>query len=165
MSKRRYKRYTKRLETEFSAANMTYKGISSDLSEKGLFIRTQHGFVPGTKINIKLLLPDGTISHLKGIVRRTVKTPHRFVKNGMGIELIETDIHYENFLMEELIGYDRAAKPQSPTPEDSPKPEASPPKDEFVIVSCPSCGVKNKVSKKKISLKPRCGRCGTYLTL
>ncbi|NOX21250.1 MAG: hypothetical protein GXO99_08365 [Nitrospirae bacterium] len=80
-----------------------------------MFIRTHHGFVPGTTIEIKLYLPDGSIAKLKGIVRRTIKTPHYFIKNGMGVELIETDDNFKNFLKQELIGREKPFRTQPPT--------------------------------------------------
>lgn len=98
MRRRQCQRYTKRLETTFSSGNLSFRGISSDLSAGGLFIRTQHGFVPGTVVDLDIYLPNGKISHLKGVVRRTVKTTIPGVKNGMGIELIERDPNYLEFL-------------------------------------------------------------------
>ncbi|GBE31890.1 hypothetical protein BMS3Bbin05_00793 [bacterium BMS3Bbin05] len=35
--------------------------------------------------------------------------------------------------------------------------------DEDVIISCSSCGVKNRLKTSKIILKPKCGRCGKAL--
>ncbi len=175
MSKRRYKRYTKRLEVEFSAAGMSFKGISSNISERGLFIRTQHGFVPGTKITIKLILPDGSVSTLKGIVRRTVKTIHTFIKNGMGVEILETDPAFENFLRQELLEYNDRLSDKSNTTKQhertrkdqeenmrTDKTAAS--VNEFTTIRCPACSVKNKVLVSLLSKKLKCGKCGTYLT-
>ncbi len=161
MSKRQYKRYTKRLETEFSAGGMTYRGISSDLSAKGLFIRTQHGFVPGTHITVHLQYPDGNRSHLEGIVRRTIKTPLNLVKNGMGIELTRIDEIYREFLKRELAGDELASEPPpSPNP---PEPPPKPPSEESRILVCPSCRVKNRVRAEKLHLQPKCGKCGASL--
>ncbi len=154
MSKRKYKRFTRRLEVEFSAGEQTYKGISSDISIRGMFIRTQHAFIRGTKINIKLYLPDGEVAHLEGIVRRAIKTPHYFIKNGMGIEIVRTDQVFENFLSQELIDYDR----------DYSSTERKTKEADFTIVVCPSCGVKNRLKKGFKSFKAKCGRCGSYLS-
>jgi Tfp pilus assembly protein PilZ len=165
MSKRRHKRYTKRIETEFSSGDMTFRGISSDLSEKGLFIRTQHGFVPGAVINIQLILPDGSTSQLKGVVRRTVKTHLHLVKNGMGIEIIESDNNYVRFVREELIGIPFNTSKPSDVPEvktEARAGEAS--EEEIIILDCPDCGIKNRVKASALSLQPRCGKCGSSLT-
>ncbi len=146
----RHPRFTKRLEVKFSSGKDTYKGILSNLSQSGLFIRTNRGFAPGTIIAIELIMPDGTISVLKGIVRRTVKTSLA-IKNGMGIELIEQDSTYMNFI--------NSFHEKTGTPLEKKAPE------EFLIISCSQCGVKNKVLSGKISLGPKCGRCGIPLRI
>ncbi len=146
----RHPRFTKRLEARFSSGGMSFAGISSNLSESGLFIRTNRGFAPDTAIDIEMVMPDGKISSLKGLVRRTIKTPLSS-KNGMGVELIEKDAAYINFL-------------KSFTEETETDTEKITP-PEFQIISCPNCGVKNKVSSEKLSLGPKCGRCGTPLTI
>ncbi len=35
--------------------------------------------------------------------------------------------------------------------------------NDFEIIRCPSCNVKNRVPKSKIGLGPKCGKCGTPL--
>jgi hypothetical protein len=97
-SKRGHQRCIKRLEVKFSSDNKFFTGISSDLSENGLFIRTQKGFAPGTAIDIQIFLPDGNTSIIKGIVKRTIKSSISALKNGMGIEIMEKDKSYINFL-------------------------------------------------------------------
>ncbi len=165
MSKRRHKRYTKRIETEFSSGDMIFRGISSDLSEQGLFIRTQHGFVPGTTVNIQLMLPDGSTSHLKGLVKRTVKTHLHLVKNGMGIEIFESDDNYVRFLREELIGIPFNLSQPADVVEVKTEARAGEASEEEVIIrTCPACGTKNRVKVAALSMKPRCGKCGSSLT-
>ena len=97
-NKRRRQRVTKRLEVKFISSGISFTGILSNLSEGGLFIRTNHGFTPGTIIDIELVMPDDKISFLKGVVRRTIKIPMSLNKNGMGVELIEKDAAFINFL-------------------------------------------------------------------
>jgi hypothetical protein len=134
MRKRRYKRYIRRLETEFTIGGSTFRGISSDLSEKGLFIRTGKGFVPGSILDIVIYLPNGEKAKVKGIVRRTIKTDSTLVKNGMGIEILENDEVYTKFI-KDLTGGD------------------------FIIVTCHNCKIKNKVPAEKLSMGPKCGNC------
>ncbi|NOZ24674.1 MAG: hypothetical protein GXO94_01060 [Nitrospirae bacterium] len=162
MTRRRYKRYTKRIETEFSSGEMAFKGISSDLSEKGLFIRTNHGFVPGTVVDIDLLLPDGSTSHLRGVVRHTVKSQLKTVKNGMGIEIIESDDNYTRFLREELIGM--SSDGQEPSGVRDIQTRAQADGAGIIIKACPACGTKNRFAASKLSLGPKCGKCGSSLT-
>ncbi len=148
--KRSFERVTRRLEIEFSSGDKTYRGISSDLSEKGMFIRTQHGLAESSTLNITIYLPDGKTSKIKGIVRKTVKTDLSAVKNGMGIEITEADANYMNFI----------------------KTSTSPAafvetirEDEFLMITCSACRVKNKVPKAKLHMGPRCGNCKTGLKI
>lgn len=147
----RHPRFTKRLEVRFTSGGLSFTGILSNLSESGLFIRTNRGFAPGTVIDIELVMPDGKKSFLKGSVIRTIKTPLASLKNGMGVELIEKDETYINFLKSFVEEKETDTVNITPT--------------EFQIISCPNCGVKNKVSKEKLPLGPKCGRCGTPLTI
>jgi hypothetical protein len=149
--KRRFLRFTKRLEVKFSSGGNSLTGISSNLSENGIFIRTQKGLAPGTTIYIDLVLPDGRISFLKGIVKRTFKTPISALKNGMGVEITEKDETFSDFIKS------FAQKPETPS-EDKAVPE-------FKTISCANCGAKNKVPASMISLRHKCGRCKASLAI
>jgi len=151
----RHPRFTKRLEVTFSSGGLSYKGILSNLSANGLFIRTNRGFAPGTTVDIQLMMPGNNISSLKGIVRRTVKTPLAPVKNGMGVELITRDEAYVTFVTTSL-------QEQGIDTKDLPMSEPVP---DFHIISCERCGVKNKVLPEKLSLSPKCGKCGALLII
>lgn len=175
MRRRQCQRYTKRLETTFSSGNLSFRGISSDLSAGGLFIRTQHSFVPGAIVDLEVYLPDNKVSRLKGIVRRSIKTTMPGVKNGMGIELIERDTNYLDFIKTIVIekGEGSSEKSFEETGETGEKVrvegdkkhgetdrEDSPP--EYVFIICENCNVKNKVPvNRKFGL--RCGKCGVPL--
>ncbi len=164
ISKRKVERVVKRIETVFSAGGMEFRGISSDLSARGLFIRTQHGFVSGTVVDITLHLPDGNASRLKGKVRRAIKTGLMSMKNGMGIEILEKDIYYDNYF-----------KAQCGDDSDSDSFQKDvPPVRQYNIVPCPQCGVKNKVVTQEgannsglsdSARKPKCGKCGASLSI
>jgi hypothetical protein len=129
---------------------MSFRGILSNISANGLFIRTNRGFTPDTIVDIEVVMPDNRISLLRGIVKRTTKTTLSSVKNGMGVELMEQDAIFENFIQSMFGASDKTAEASSPP--------------EFEIISCPACGVKNKVLSTKIALGPKCGRCGTFLS-
>ena len=148
----RHKRFTKRLEAVFTSGGLSYRGILSNISESGLFIRTNRGSAPNTIIEIELVMPDNKVSRLKGIVKRTIKRPVSTIKNGMGIELIEKDKTYLNFL-------------KNFTGETITKPEEKTVVKEFKIVSCQNCGTKNKVVIDKSYKNPKCGKCGTSLVI
>jgi len=162
---KRTKRFTKRLEATFSSGELSYRGILSNVSVSGLFIRTSRGFAPGTTVDIEIMLPDNTISLLKGIVRRTIKNPVTTMDNGMGVELTRQDAKYQNFIKPFLNIEDPETEQEI---EISTKPEAEPekpPVPEFHIIGCPNCGAKNKVLNNKLSLGPKCGKCGTLLPI
>lgn len=96
--RRKHPRFIKRLTTNFFVDQNKFTGISSDLSEGGLFIRTFRGVPANTLISIELMLPNDKIASLKGIVRRTLRTSLTTKKNGMGIEIIEKDQPFIDFV-------------------------------------------------------------------
>jgi len=98
MNRREHPRFVKRLKTNFCIDGYAFTGISSNISQSGLFIRTSKGFSPDTIITIEMVMPDNTISNLKGIVTRTIKTPFTSMKNGMGVKLLERDVKFMDFL-------------------------------------------------------------------
>lgn len=155
MSKREAKRYLRRLEAEFEGGGLSGRGLTSDISRKGLFIRTQKALAPGTPVTVKLHLSDGRTSIVKGIVRRAIKVPiyASEIKNGMGIEIKEMDGLFESLLM----GLEGSCAPEEKKEETQ--------KEDFLIITCPSCGVKNKVPAEKAYLGPRCGRCKALLLI
>jgi hypothetical protein len=107
MDKRRHPRFIKRLTATFFVDHQRSRGISSDLSESGLFIRTTRGLAANTTISIELLLPNNKVSLLKGIVRRTVRTSISSIKNGMGIEITDKDSAFTDF-MKSITGESKA---------------------------------------------------------
>jgi tetratricopeptide (TPR) repeat protein len=111
MDKRRHPRFIKRLTATFFVDHERFRGISSDLSERGLFIRTNRGLAANTPIDIELLLPNSKVSFLRGIVRRTVRRPISSMKNGMGIEIMEGDETFTNFV-KSVVGGNKTAMPE-----------------------------------------------------
>jgi Tfp pilus assembly protein PilZ len=116
VDRRKHPRFVKRLETRIVSDHISFWSISSDLSKSGLFIRTNRGLNIDTTIDIELSLPDNRISLLKGIVRRTTRTGISSMKNGMGVEIIEKDqpfIDFVNSVMgekEEYLGKKHIAR-------------------------------------------------------
>jgi Tfp pilus assembly protein PilZ len=96
--KRIHKRYIKRCEIKFSSNGTIYSGISSNFSQNGLFIKTSKPFAIDNVINLTIYLPNGSIAALTGIVRRALRNSINMQNNGMGIELIEKDSNYSDFL-------------------------------------------------------------------
>lgn len=177
--RRKHERFVRRLESEFIGEGKSYRAISSDFSRYGLFIRTNHAFVPGTELDIIIHLPTGTDCSLKGVVRRAMKTPFVSLKNGMGIELLSRDHNYIKFLKEfdpsedgELGTFagERSARTQPPhqgqqKPHEHYRKPTSDPIPDFVIIACSQCGVKNKVRRERLSHGPKCGKCGSPISL
>ncbi|MCX5720364.1 MAG: PilZ domain-containing protein [Nitrospirae bacterium] len=94
-----------RCKVKFTANDITYRGISSDFSLNGLFIRTLHAFPPDTLFHIVIYYPNGLISQIKGTVTRALKIPeeevtktHRYVQNGIGVKIIEKDANDLHFI-------------------------------------------------------------------
>jgi hypothetical protein len=160
---KRTKRFTKRLEVTFTSGVFSYRGILSNVSVSGLFIRTNRGFAPGTTLDIELMLPDNTVSSLKGIVRRTIKNPVTIMKNGMGVELLRQDAKYQKFIKPYLDDADPETEQEIEISPDSEAEPEKPSAPEYRIIGCPHCGAKNKVLSNKLSLGPKCGKCGTPL--
>jgi hypothetical protein len=152
----RYPRFTKRLEAAFSSGGLSFRGILSNISSNGLFIRTNRGFTPGTAIDIEIMMPDNKVSLLKGIVKRTTKTPLSLMKNGMGVELTEKDSVFTDYM--KLFMKETGKDPGVNGKENAAIPE-------FKIIACPHCGTKNKVRSEKLDHGPKCGRCGTSLAV
>jgi hypothetical protein len=96
--KRKYARFTRMLEVEFSAGADKFTGITSNFSKKGIFIRTRYGLPAGALIDIVINLPGNKTSRVKGVVRRSVKAKTSLVKNGMGVELIHRDANFLDFI-------------------------------------------------------------------
>ncbi len=101
-SRRQHKRYIKSCETEFTSNNIIYRGLSSNFSLKGLFIRTKYPLRPDTVVDITIRIDDNTTSIIKGKVIRSARNQKNILpdlppfnsKNGMGIEVLERDVNY-----------------------------------------------------------------------
>lgn len=104
--KRRQKRILKRCTTEFKSNGQTYTGICINLSLDGLFIKTRKSLGLEKIIEMTVHLPDGSTSKLTGRVTRATREPYSLIleragvpsKDGLGIQLIEKDANYLNFV-------------------------------------------------------------------
>jgi ribosomal protein S27E len=167
-SRRKHERFVRRLETEFSSEGKVFRGISSDFSVTGVFIRTKNPFSPGSIIDIKIHLPEGSTSNMKGKVMRAIKSNLGAMKNGMGISLLEKDIYYINFM--KTFSPDIDEEPTQKTEhyesneiKTEKKPEPS--GQDFLVLSCSNCRAKNKVPRSRLSQGPKCGKCGSPLVI
>ena len=104
--RRRQKRFAKRCTTKFTSDGQTYTGLCRNLSLDGLFIKTRKPLAPEKIIEMIVYLPDGSTSKLTGRVTRATREPYSLIleragipsKDGMGIQLIEKDANYLNFV-------------------------------------------------------------------
>jgi Tfp pilus assembly protein PilZ len=109
-NKRDCERKIKRYNIFFTDGGAERSGITSNVSCKGLFIRTRKVFPVGTFLNVKLEIDDNTVLKLKGRVRRADKAHIATQKTGMGIELFEIPDEYKNLILKlfENLRYYRA---------------------------------------------------------
>jgi hypothetical protein len=105
LNRRQCKRFPDHCNTEFVSDGMTYHAISRDFALNGLFIVTGSPRAPGALLEIKIHLPNGSTSRLLGKVMRFFKTfggnDMALVQegeDGMGIEILERDMNYLNFI-------------------------------------------------------------------
>ena len=113
MDKRKNERHYMKLNTKLRADSFVSWGLLSDVSENGLFIKSNRDFTIGDAINVEVYMPGNNNSLLKGVIRRKIELPDSHRKYGLGIELIEKDIVYRHFL--------RSLKVQTKTPLQTPK--------------------------------------------
>lgn len=105
-NKRKLKRFSHRCKIAFTADGVTYRGLSSDFSLNGLFIRTNHSVPPETLLDIIIYLPNDLTAHLKGKVVRASKYPPLgtigmaggYREKGMGVTIIEKEPLYLHFI-------------------------------------------------------------------
>jgi len=95
---RKHKRYLAKLMVNVKTPSFSTWGVLRDVSEGGIFIQTKKKIVMDTIIDMELVLPDKTISSVRGIVRRATTIAGSNRECGMGIELIEKDNKYTNFV-------------------------------------------------------------------
>ncbi len=94
------KRFTKRLYLTFSDGKDEYNGVTSNISQTGLFIRTRKAFPPGTNIRIVLELDEKSKISLEGVVAWALRTGVADFKNGMGVRLKNSPDAYKELLKE-----------------------------------------------------------------
>lgn len=108
--KRKTGRIIKRLHTTFLCDEKEYRGISSNFSLTGAFIKSRKKFKPGSPLSITLDLGDnqkialiGEIAWIKSSKPDRVKNVQKVsafdkFNEGMGIKLTETPQEFKEFL-------------------------------------------------------------------
>jgi hypothetical protein len=67
--KREKQRHIKKLPIEVCSGDITLRGTTIRLSEKGLFVRSQENFQEGVPVDITIHLTEEPSCSLKGIVK------------------------------------------------------------------------------------------------
>lgn len=168
-SRRKHDRRPKRLPLTITCQEEQYPGISDNFSREGCFIKAKGSFAPDTIVHLDLQLPAQRSSRLTGIIRWVTPTPASSPDHGIGIEIISEDDIFVSF-HSSLSAEDRQdnslpqhapeEKKQEPAVTRAPEAQVVP---ESVIISCRTCGVKNKILKDRLSENPKCGRCRSLL--
>jgi tetratricopeptide (TPR) repeat protein len=118
---RKHPRFMKRLAIKFSVNHKIFMGMSGNLSDCGIFIKTNRNFAVDSPIDIELLLPGKQTAILKGIIKRTSHAGLSSVNNGIGIQIIENDKAFMDFVKSimqrgEATGGDEQAIQKTDTP-------------------------------------------------
>ena len=105
-NRRKQKRFSHRCKIAFTVDGVSYRGLSSNFSLNGFFIRTNHPFPPETLLDIAIYLPNDLTSQVKGKVVRASKYPlpgtsgraEGYREKGMGVAILEKDALYLHFI-------------------------------------------------------------------
>jgi Tfp pilus assembly protein PilZ len=89
--KRESKRHRKRFCVKFGVDNERRIAFTEDISPEGLFIQTAHVLLPGTAVQLDLILDDDSLVALEGHVMWAKRAPRgippRLAKGGMGVKI------------------------------------------------------------------------------
>ncbi len=109
MDKRKDHRFTNQLHVKICSDSGKFWGVLNDVSENGLFIKTNRDLDLDSAIDIEIIMPDNTNANLQGVVTRKVALHETYRKYGLGIKLIKKDIKYMKLLSLSYIGQNRIA--------------------------------------------------------
>jgi hypothetical protein len=95
------KRHRKRLTLKFGVDAASRISFTEDISRLGMCIRSAVVSPPGTLLSIDLILPDGNLVKMTGVVAWAKKVPpnmiHVIKKCGMGIKFTRIEAGNEAF--------------------------------------------------------------------
>ncbi|OGW63059.1 MAG: hypothetical protein A2638_03770 [Nitrospirae bacterium RIFCSPHIGHO2_01_FULL_66_17] len=98
MEKQQRTRRTKRIEVRFGPERPTDLGFTIDVSETGLFVKSNTVYPPDTRLVLELSLSDRRVLSLRGRVMWAKRVPPQLArhlrKTGMGVELIDPPSEY-----------------------------------------------------------------------
>jgi hypothetical protein len=97
--RRSHERIPARIQTRFFCGSRIYAGDITDISEKGMFVRTEMRLPVNSRIDIMILV-DGKVMNVPVSVRRTVNENNSggAVASGMGVELTRSVQKYVDYV-------------------------------------------------------------------
>ena len=95
---RKHKRYPTKLKVKIISGRLNFWAVTSDISKKGLRIRANQEFPVNKILDLQLIMPDGQVSFINGVVRYVIETPHSENRFGVGIEVIYDDTTFNDYL-------------------------------------------------------------------
>mgnify|MGYP001604490218 CR=1 FL=1 len=101
MEKRNKNRHIRRLPVQYGKTGYDHEAFTSNLSPTGLFLRTMAAFPSGTRVQVRLTLPDGRALDLTGAIvwaRKTAPQLAESMKSGMGVRLDQAGSAYAAYL-------------------------------------------------------------------
>jgi hypothetical protein len=106
--KRNNNRRRKRIPLRYSLEGLTRVAFTDDITREGMFIRSVHVAVPGTRLQVELDLPGGKVA-LVAEVRWSRKVPPAMLqklKGGMGMKILafQSGVQFYRDLCDELYG-------------------------------------------------------------
>ena len=102
--RRRLKRIVKRIPVRFQAESLRGAGHIKNLTQEGIFVRSDVLPEPGENISVGFDAPDGRKVEIEGVVRwTTAQFPKRGVRPGFGVRLHRVDEEYLRFFESILL--------------------------------------------------------------
>lgn len=91
------------LRAELISNELIYSGVIENLTDKDLYVRTVSAdpcsdLIPGKTLEVKVHHVQGETIQLNGIVKWSYKTPPYGITDSVGVEIIEPNSKYEDFL-------------------------------------------------------------------
>jgi hypothetical protein len=112
MDKRKEDRFNTKLMVKLHSGVIRAWGVLKDLSANGLLVKSNHKLNLETPVDIEVVMPDGEIATIRGVVKRVIGTPDAHRKFGIGVEITDKNLMYRN-----LVRYVAAKKEQVKVPQ------------------------------------------------
>ncbi len=102
MERRAFERINKKLQVKFWSGGINYTGITTNVSENGMFVGTKKELLTGALLDLEVILPNGDSIRVPVKVKRTMKTAdsynYNIYENGLGVQLASEHPRYEKFI-------------------------------------------------------------------